>query len=229
MVSMVGILIHKVVPEGSRDNWALVDFLISTFGFQAVSLAAVHVFLRWHGMSWGDFLGLSQARPTRMVLVGMVSAVALIGPILGVKWASEAGLHLLQNTLAGMGVEWLELTPEDQAPVQVLRNVQRWQDYLWFGVSAVVFAPLVEEILFRGILYGHLRRCGHRKLGLWLSSLLFAAIHVNLVTLLPLTLMAVCLVWLYEASDSLAVPILCHSTFNLMNFCLLIWGPQSLS
>ena len=45
---------------------------------------------------------------------------------------------------------------------------------------------LRAELLFRGVMYPLIKDAGHPHLALWGSSLLFAVIHVNLVTLLPL-------------------------------------------
>jgi membrane protease YdiL (CAAX protease family) len=55
-------------------------------------------------------------------------------------------------------------------------------------------------------------------LGLVVSSVVFGAIHSNLVAFLPLTLFAVLLVMLYESTDTLLAPIVAHSLFNAIAF-----------
>jgi membrane protease YdiL (CAAX protease family) len=57
------------------------------------------------------------------------------------------------------------------------------------------------------------------------TSVLFGAIHFNLMTLLPLILLSLALVWLYEVTGNLLAPILAHSLFNLANFFLLMTVP----
>jgi membrane protease YdiL (CAAX protease family) len=57
------------------------------------------------------------------------------------------------------------------------------------------------------------------------TSLLFGMIHFNLMTLLPLVLLSLALVWLYEVTGNLFAPILAHSLFNLANFFLLLFLP----
>jgi hypothetical protein len=91
---------------------------------------------------------------------------------------------------------------------------------------AVVFAPIVEEALFRGILYPALKRLGRPRLALWGSSALFAAVHFNMVTFLPLMVFALVLVYLYETFQNLLAPIVAHSLFNAANFFLLIYQDQ---
>jgi uncharacterized protein len=84
---------------------------------------------------------------------------------------------------------------------------------------AVVMAPLVEETLFRGVLFQALRR----RLGLWpgalLSSLVFTLIHVEIVFSQPVALaglfsLGVFLGWAFHRTGSLLVPILGHAVFN---------------
>jgi uncharacterized protein len=84
---------------------------------------------------------------------------------------------------------------------------------------AVVMAPLVEEVLFRGVLFQALRR----RLGLWpgalLSSLVFTLIHVEIVFSQPVALaglfsLGVFLAWAFHRTGSLLVPILGHAVFN---------------
>jgi membrane protease YdiL (CAAX protease family) len=84
---------------------------------------------------------------------------------------------------------------------------------------AVVMAPLVEETLFRGVLFQALRR----RLGLWpgalLSALVFTVIHVEIVFSQPVALaglfsLGVFLAWAFHRTGSLLVPILGHAVFN---------------
>ena len=86
------------------------------------------------------------------------------------------------------------------------------------GVVAIFIAPVVEEMLFRGILYPTFKRYGFRHTALWGTALLFAAVHLNRVTFVPLAVLAVGLTWLYEATDNLLAPIMAHGFFNLVNF-----------
>ena len=57
---------------------------------------------------------------------------------------------------------------------------------------------------------------------LWGTSLLFAAVHMNLVTFVPLATLAVVLTMLYERTDNLLAPITAHVLFNALNFATLL-------
>ena len=93
-------------------------------------------------------------------------------------------------------------------------------------VMAVVVAPVAEEIIFRGYLYGVVRRYGGRVPAIMVSSLLFAAIHVHIPSLLGLGVLAVILCLLYERTGSLWATITMHAAFNASTLVMLVLWPE---
>jgi len=96
---------------------------------------------------------------------------------------------------------------------------------------AIVLAPIAEELMFRGALYGGLRNKS-KILAYIVSTLLFAILHVlSFLFLIPtasLFLMmllyipsGVALAWSYEKSGSIWTPIFLHA---IMNFIALALG-----
>ncbi|BAY32696.1 hypothetical protein NIES2107_45860 [Nostoc carneum NIES-2107] len=83
-----------------------------------------------------------------------------------------------------------------------------------FFITAAIAAPVFEEILFRGFLLPSLTR----YLPVWgsilLSSLLFAAAHLSLSEILPLTALGIVLGVVYTRSRNLLAPMLLHSLWN---------------
>jgi uncharacterized protein len=87
------------------------------------------------------------------------------------------------------------------------------------GIIAVVVAPIVEEVVFRGILF----RALADRIGLWIgaivSSAIFALIHIEVVLSQPVALGGLFMVGLllalaYHWTGNLLVPILGHAVFN---------------
>jgi uncharacterized protein len=93
---------------------------------------------------------------------------------------------------------------------------------LTFFVGLVV-APMAEEFIFRGYIYGVLKRYLGVTLGILLNAALFAAVHVNVLTLPALFIFAVCLTIAYEFTGSILVNMCMHSLFNLTQFCILLY------
>ncbi|MEO6052460.1 MAG: type II CAAX endopeptidase family protein [Chthoniobacterales bacterium] len=94
------------------------------------------------------------------------------------------------------------------------------------GISIVIIAPIAEELIFRGFLYGVFSRYLGRWPGLLVSAFIFAAIHAHLPAFLPLFILAVFLTFAYERSGSLWTPILMHSGFNALNFAMILCFPE---
>jgi membrane protease YdiL (CAAX protease family) len=93
-----------------------------------------------------------------------------------------------------------------------------------FLLVGVLIAPAAEEIYFRGILYGYLRRWGIFP-ALLVSTFCFVLPHLTGNTL-PVTQMVGGLVFAvsYEIEKNLLVPFLIHSSGNLALFALPLIG-----
>lgn len=93
---------------------------------------------------------------------------------------------------------------------------------------AVVVAPVSEEFVFRVGLYRFLKGRFTARIALVVSSLLFACMHFNILSFLPLFLVGMLLCRAYERSGNVLVPIGFHALFNANNIALLILiGPEA--
>lgn len=92
---------------------------------------------------------------------------------------------------------------------------------------ACVGAPVLEEMLFRGvILRGFLRRYTRSFSIVW-SAVLFAAAHMNLYQLATAFTLGVVAAWLYERCRSLWPCILLHAAYNtFVTYEYSVWSSQ---
>jgi membrane protease YdiL (CAAX protease family) len=201
-------LAYHLVDEKSEIKSQTINMLISILALQGMAVVIAHFFLRDHHTGWGDGFGLN-LEPRHALLVGI--AVGLCA--LPATW----GLEMLSNVLLRL----LRYHPVEQEAVQILRNTDGWQNRLVLGVATIIIAPVAEEILFRGILYPFIKRIGYPRLAWWITALVFAAVHVNLATFIPLAFLAFVLIWLYEHTGNLLACIATHSLFNAANFIAL--------
>ena len=192
------------------------NMVIATLCFQGAALVLISRFLREHQVGWGEAFGFSEPGQGRALLLGML--VALI--FLPIGW----GLQMISTEV----MTRIQIRPVAQQAVQVLQEAEVWPDRIYLGVVAIFLAPVAEEMLFRGILYPAVKQAGFPHLALWGTSLLFAAIHTNLVTFVPLMVLALVLTALYERTNNLLAPITAHAMFNALNFGRLLllerWG-----
>lgn len=125
---------------------------------------------------------------------------------------------------------WLEPVFDDleaQDPVKLLVNEKDPLVRACLVVGACVVAPVVEETMFRGYLYGVFKRYTGAFFAAFIVSLVFAVIHVKLTPLVPLWVLAMLLTWTYEKTGSLWVPIGIHALFNTATMVVLFCFPEA--
>ncbi|MBW4461402.1 MAG: CPBP family intramembrane metalloprotease [Nodosilinea sp. WJT8-NPBG4] len=99
----------------------------------------------------------------------------------------------------------------------LLQTVLEEQDgvaLLVFFLTAAIAAPIFEEFLFRGFLLPSLTRYVSVGWAIALSALIFAAAHLSLSEVLPLTLLGAVLGFVYTRSRTLISPMVLHSAWN---------------
>ena len=84
----------------------------------------------------------------------------------------------------------------------------------WIVPIAVIAAPIFEEFIFRGLIFGGLRR----SFGVWPATLasaaVFAIVHPAL-SMAPVFILGVCAAWVYERTRSLLAPMIAHAAYNV--------------
>ena len=168
---------------------------------------------------------LIQTIVMQFLLMGAVIAIVAMrrSPIewLGLRWRWWLTLLLLAPAAVGMTwifmmglqvVGWMEwLTGPGGAADQqeVVKAFGETQDPLTFVLlclTAVVVAPLTEEVIFRGYVYPVAKRFAGRWAAVLFSSLIFAMVHHSAVALLPLFFLAVLLALSFEWTGSIWAP-----------------------
>jgi len=82
-------------------------------------------------------------------------------------------------------------------------------------IFIVFIGPVIEEIFFRGFCYPALRnRLGPLK-AMFLVSFFFALLHMNIIGFLPIFILGLLLVYIYEKTHSLVSSIGIHMLHNL--------------
>lgn len=142
-------------------------------------------------------------------------------------WLRSLGLgiaFLVFSALWGMVQEWA-LGP--QTPQELLRFIDaQWPDLpsLLVVVYAVVGAPVIEEIIFRGSILQALSRRWGMWAGIALSATLFGLMHISdPIAVPPLIVLGVLLAWVRIRSDALWPAIALHVSNNLLAVGLMVF------
>jgi len=86
-------------------------------------------------------------------------------------------------------------------------------DPRWLAALAVIAAPLCEEFIFRGLIFGGMRRSLGLLPSMLMSAALFAIMHPP-VSMAPVFVLGMITAYVYERTRSLLAPVLVHAVYN---------------
>ena len=92
------------------------------------------------------------------------------------------------------------------------------------GIVIILLAPIIEEVVFRGLFYAALKSYFPWFVSLIFSSVVFSLIHENILAFTLLFSLSLLLTFIYELYGKLFYPILIHSCFNITMLFLIYIG-----
>jgi len=207
--------VEYTVPWKPVDNWIAIALLI---------LISVGLLIVVH-------LGIG-AQFTQSVGVVFLELVYVVPILLIFAWR-----HIQLNQLGFRNFKWIELGlgcsfligsymlvlvhnwilnyfGVDTQGEEVMKIFTSLESPIWFIVAAVIVAPVVEEMFFRGFLFQ-----GFRQQYGWLpasiiSSAIFAAAHLDPVSLVPTFILGFVFSYVYHRANSIVPGILLHFSVN---------------
>lgn len=173
---------------------------------EAVALVAgIYLFgLRRKGLGW-QILGIKTVNGVWILITLIVSVFAI--PLTGL-------ITLLIMLVLGLPLENPQvdfLLPDDISLLTAALMI----------LLAGILVPIAEELIFRGFLYNFLKERWGVWPGVFISALVFAIIHGNVIVGVTAFFLGIILAILYEYSHSLWTSILFHSVNNSAKIALL--------
>jgi len=216
---MLWLFILPIIGEiDLADEEALTDVFNAYFVlFSLIIQDGVLIWMVWHQVVRRRVIplsemGLSQKQLSdgsglaRMTIIGIALGVALFT----IALAIELGQAALGFTPGEEGI--LGPSEGDLA------------GYLIWLISGCIIAPISEEFFFRGYAFYAFTK----KYGLWIavfvSALIFSAIHTNIYALLPIFVAGVGLALAFHKTGSLVPPMVAHAVNNFLALTLLYTG-----
>ena len=180
----------KILIENS-----VLGFVIYGVILLLIWLVTVH---KYH-VGWS---ALGVRRPPRLyfayvipILVGMYVAAAVVSAlIVKLFYGGKAENPQVKDLTGGGGFSWTSL--------------------ILALITASIVAPIIEELLFRGVLYGWLRTRWSAVGGVILSAALFSAAHAIPLILASIFVVGLTLAIVYEKTKSTLATMTLHSLFN---------------
>ena len=209
--------------------------LLYSFVFLAIQLVMSNMFF----FLWCQTGGQGQMMSTPFMLASMtVIALSTIGLFLWMKW-SEVSRHWVRTrpwtvlfwcVLAALGAIIPSLWLQEQMP-ELPNIVEEQMTFIlrerWGYMIVGLLAPLSEELVFRGaVLRALLRWKRNPWLGISISSLLFAFVHINPAQMPHAFLIGLLLGWMYYRTDSIVPGVVYHWVNNTVAYVLFHFYPN---
>jgi membrane protease YdiL (CAAX protease family) len=204
------------VVMGTDDGVALI------LGSIVIDLVLAAVLVLWLDRShptWRRVLGFpGRGARSKEIAFGAVSSLVILF-VAGVAGAATQGLL---TEISGREIVQPEQLPDDLGLAGTILSV----------VFVCIVAPIVEEFVFRGLLFRSIRDRYGAVLGVILSGVAFGLIHIgidadleqNLLLQVPLALVGMGFAIVYEMRGNLLAPIAAHVTFNVIGLVVILTG-----
>jgi len=208
-------------PAGQTPPLPTIAVLV-VFQNAAFVLAALYVVhVKYHlplaslglrGGAWMRWLGQG----------GAAAVAALLGNSVGQN-ATVFALALVMGQRAAS-----EFITREEVRTPIYRILPQLHQRLELAVLAVLIGiavPVGEEIFFRGLVFGALRRRLDRHVAVLLSALFFAGAHLQPVEFLPIVILGTILAYTYEFTGALIPGMIAHGVNNLAALLIFYQNP----
>ena len=210
-------LIYRIVKLGPPSPEALTSDKMIVF-FTVAGVFPTHLLtlvVIWLAVSHGarrpfwktiDFRWPASTTPSMVTMMSVLMALFIFGVAWGVTY------------LWGDRKTDLDLMIESSIYTRVVT-----------AFVAVATAPLVEELIYRGLLYQALEKAAGVAVAVVFVSLLFAGVHVfqyrnNVAVIAVITLLSITLTIARAVSGSVIPPFIIHLVFNGIQSVLIVLG-----
>jgi uncharacterized protein len=164
---------------------------------------------------WAYLRKASRADQLGLMTFGKLSWVKIFGLALPLL----VGVYLFNFVYATYVIPGIDMQKEI---TDLIKNIPRTPLNIVLGFTAIaILAPLVEEVLFRGLLQNAL---GHKMpafAAIALSSFVFAAIHLQPYAIPPLMVLGAAFGYIYHKTGSLRINIMLHAVNNAVALLML--------
>jgi membrane protease YdiL (CAAX protease family) len=160
-----------------------------------------------------QYLNLNRFPTLLAILLGIAMVYTLLPFI---NWLTDLNAHIsLPESLSGLE-QWMKAKEIQADSITKAFLSVNTQNGLWLNLVVVALIPAIgEELLFRGLiqrLLGEWTKNLHW--GVWLTAILFSAIHMQFYGFFPRLLLGLILGYLFAFSRSLWLPMLVHFVNN---------------
>ncbi|HTA28403.1 MAG TPA: CPBP family intramembrane glutamic endopeptidase [Bacteroidia bacterium] len=178
-----------------------------------IFILPVVVFAFLASRKWAAYLNIDRIGKISVLLLGGILMV-VASPL--INFLQEINSHLqLPEWMHGIEAWMKDSEAKDDALTAAFLNHQTLTDLIVNLIMIALVAAVSEELFFRGVLQNILvKMTKNTHVGIWITGIIFSAIHLQFYGFLPRMLMGVYLGYLLVWSGSLWVTIFAHFINN---------------
>ncbi|MBG8554449.1 CPBP family intramembrane glutamic endopeptidase [Hymenobacter guriensis] len=206
-------------PQLSAHGWSalmLMQGLLLLIGFGGAALALASA----QGVPWSEYF--APRRPVSgwwLVLAALVIVVSLPAMSGLIAWNADAQFPTFMHKFE---VWAREKETQAQDLTRYLTQFTSTGRLLVALLVVAVVPAISEELVFRGVVQKQLTRWfGSYHAGVWLSAILFSAIHTQFFGFVPRLVLGAVLGYLFAWSGNILVPMAAHFAQNAVQILLL--------
>lgn len=120
-----------------------------------------------------------------------------------------AGIAIILNILIGLtGISGIDNT------FQKISEAIKSTPIVITIICAGIIIPIVEEIIFRGLIFNRIKFQYNLTAAMLISSVVFGIYHGNIIQGIYATMLGVCLAYTYNKTKNILIPIFIHISAN---------------
>ncbi|MEO6725568.1 MAG: CPBP family intramembrane glutamic endopeptidase [Blastocatellia bacterium] len=210
LLRLVLLAMHKQIPQIEITRGMAIFTLAATLVMQVVALAASWLYVTrvgkkpfWQTLGWRWH---SQF-----------------------KWVHAVALAML---MFGLGIFLSKVLPHKETDVEKILKLGMLIRVM-VAVLAVATAPLVEEIVYRGVIYSAFERIGGKPAGVAVAAFIFALVHVpqywgSVAAITVIVSLSLVLTLLRAWTGSLLPCVATHLVYNGVQAIILLVAPDKM-
>lgn len=205
---LTGAFIPPLVMSITKDEMAsLMDYMVyALLAGQVVKAILLYFYIKRRKNTFADKYQRDYIKNE-----GIENPLRFVGIGLG-----TVGFGLILTNLI---IKALQNTAILENAMELMENAFSAQDTIqgiMVLIVIIIGAPLVEELLFRGVLFEELNRIVSVKSTIILTALIFGLYHFNILQTPNTFFMGLVLAYVYYKTKTIKAPIIVHLTNNLL-------------
>lgn len=167
------------------------------------------------------YLFFRKKRSSSILLTQRVSGIQVVLALV-VVFAAMGLTQLWMIGIQKMSQSWPWLLEKLQSYLDAVSSFEISTSPLLFRILVIaILVPIGEELLFRGIVQGEIRRAFGSTVAVIVTALLFAIFHLDVIQSSYVLIAGIAISLTYELTEQMAIPALMHMVFNFIGSGLL--------